>query len=130
MKRSNHSKVGFVFCAALSTLLTGCVGYVDGPPPAVYVQSGVVVEDDFVYYPSYQVYYSPSRHQCVYLDGGAWVTRPTPPHVSIDVLFASPSVKLGFHDAPAVHHATVVQTYPRNWTPPGWNHGNKDHGNN
>jgi hypothetical protein len=42
------------------------------------------------------------------------------------VLFASPSVRLDFHDAPSFHHATVVQQYPKHWAPPGSNHGNKD----
>jgi hypothetical protein len=114
-----------MFGAALLSVLTGCVGYVDGPPPAAYVQSEVVVSDDYVYYPAYQVYYSGSRRQYVYREGSAWVSRPAPPHVSVGVLFASPSVRVDFHDAPAAHHAAVVQTYPRNWTPPGWNHGNK-----
>ena len=84
-----------------------------------------MVQDDYVYYPGYQVYYSGNTRQYVYLEGSAWVTRPAPPRVSADVLFASPSVRLDFHDAPAVHHETVVQTYPKNWAPPGWNHGNK-----
>ena len=133
MNRTKCSKIGFMFGTALLGVLTGCVGYVDGPhharvyapAPAVYVQSGVVVQDDYVYYPGYQVYYSGRSRQYVYLEGSAWVSRPAPPHVSIDVLFASPSVSLDFHDAPSVHHATVVQTYPRDWTPPGWSHGNK-----
>ncbi|MDB6015681.1 MAG: hypothetical protein JWR19_170 [Pedosphaera sp.] len=132
MNKTKHSKIGFVFGAALLSALTGCVGYVDGPrhsgvyvqPPAVYVQNDVVVQDDYVYYPGYQVYYSGSRRQYVYLEGSAWVSRPTPPRVSVDVLFASPSVRMDFHDAPSAHHATMVRTYPRNWAPPGWNHGN------
>jgi len=119
--------------AALLGVLTGCVGYVDGPrhsrayasPSPVYVQTPVVVQENYVYYPSHQVYYSGRTRQYVYLEGSAWVTRSAPPRVSVDVLFASPSVTVDFHDAPAVHHATVVQTYPKTWTPPGWSHGNK-----
>jgi hypothetical protein len=84
-----------------------------------------VVQDDYVYYPGYQVYYSGSRRQYTYLEGRSWVSRPAPPRVSADVLIDSPSVRLDFHDAPASHHATVVQTYPKSWTPPGWSHGNK-----
>ena len=126
-------KTGFLLCSALLATLTGCVGYVDGPhharvygqPPSVYVQSSVVVQDDYVYYPGYQVYYSGRTRQYVYLDGSAWVSQPAPPRVSVDVLFASPSVSVDFHDAPAVHHAAIVQTYPRDWAPPGWSHGNK-----
>ena len=134
MKRTKCSKIGVVFGAALLGALTGCVGYVDGPrharvyapAPAVYVEAGVVVQDDYVYYPGYQVYYSSNRRQYVYLEGRSWVSRPAPPRVSVDVLFASPSVRLDFHDAPAIHHATVVRQYPEHWAPPGSNHGNKE----
>ncbi|TAL05172.1 MAG: hypothetical protein EPO07_03945 [Verrucomicrobia bacterium] len=133
MNRTKQSKIGFAFSTALLGVLTGCVGYADGrghariyaPAPTVYVDAGIVVQDDYVYYPGYQVYYSSNRRQYIYQDGSSWVTRTAPPHVSVDVLFASPSVSVDFHDAPAVHHATVVQTYPKNWTPPGWSHGNK-----
>jgi len=130
-KRTKCSKVGFVLGAVLLGVLTGCIGYVERPshsevyvqPPAV--QAAVVVHDDYVYYPGYEVYYSGRSRQYVYLDGSAWVSRPAPPRVAVDVLLASPSVSVGFHDAPATHHAKVVQTYPKNWTPPGWSHGNK-----
>ena len=90
------------------------------------VEAAVVVQDDYVYYPGYQVYYSHNRRQYIYQDGRSWVTRNGPPRVSVDVLFASPSVRLDFHDAPSIHHATVVQTYPKHWAPPGSSHGNKE----
>ena len=120
-------KVGFVLGAVFLVTLTGCIGYVDRPragtvyvePPSVYVEGGVVVQDDYVYYPGYQVYYSNNRHQYMYLEGRSWVTRPAPPHVSAEVLLASPSVRLDFHDAPSFHHATVVRQYPKHWAPPG-----------
>ncbi len=84
--------------------------------------------DDYVYYPSYQVYYSSTRRHYIYQDGRAWVTRPAPPRVSVDVLFASPSVRLDFHDAPSFHHSTVVRQYPQHWKPPGGNQGHhNDH---
>ncbi len=134
MKRTKCLKIGFVFGAALLGALTGCVGYVDGPPhargyappPSVYVEGGVVVQDDYVYYPGYQVYYSSNRRQYIYQDGRSWVSRPAPPRVSVDVLFASPSVRLGFHDAPSIHHASVVRQYPKHWSPPGSSHDNKE----
>ena len=134
LDRTKRSVVGFLPGVALLGALTGCVGYVDGPrhgyayaqPPPVYVETGVVVQDDYVYYPGYQVYYSSNRRQYVYLDGRSWVSRPAPPRVSVDVLFASPSVRLDFHDAPAVHHATVVQQYPKHWAPPGSSQGRKE----
>jgi hypothetical protein len=139
MKRTKCSTIGLVLSAALLGTLTGCVGPVEGPSHArgyastpVYVESGVVAQDDYVYYPGYQVYYSGHQHQYVYQEGRSWVSRPAPPRVSVDVLFASPSVRLAFHDSPAIHHATVVQQYPKNWKPPGSNpnrgQGNRDDG--
>jgi hypothetical protein len=120
-------KAGFVLCAVLLGTLTGCVGYVDGPRAGYYAEpSVVVVQDDYVYYPGYEVYYSSSRHQYAYREGRAWVSRPAPRGVSADVLLASPSVRMDFHDSPAQHHAAVVQQYPRNWAPPGSNQGKKE----
>jgi|SRR5579859_8031115 len=134
MNKSIHSKGGIVFFAAILGSLTGCVGYVDGPPreggyaepPTAYAETGVVVQPDYVYYPAYQVYYSSNTRQYVYLEGRSWVTRPAPPRVSAEVLFASPSVRLDFHDSPARHHATVVKQYPKHWAPPGPGHGNNE----
>ena len=118
---------GLVLGAALLVTLTGCVGYVDGPRAGVYVAPPVVeIQDDYVYYPSYGVYYSSSRHQYAYLEGNAWVSRPAPRGVSVNVLRRSQSVKMDFHDSPANHHAAVVKQYPKNWTPPGSNQGRND----
>jgi len=113
--------------------LTGCIGYVEEPrhgrvyaPAPVRVETEVVIQDDYVYYPAYQVYYSSHRHQYLYLEGRSWVARPAPPRISAEVLFASPSVRLDFHDHPSAHHAAVAQQYPKHWAPPGQNHGNKE----
>ena len=123
-------KAGFVLNTVLLIALTGCVSYADGQsvkitvplpvvvvsPPVVVVPSPVVVvEDNYVYYPSYGVYYNTRRHQYAYLDGGAWVSRPAPLGVSADVLLASPSVKMDFHDSPANHHADMAKKYPKNY---------------
>ena len=136
MIKSYHvrgGKIEFVLCATLVVALTGCIGYVERPRrgemtvyPPVQVETGIVVQNDYVYYPGYEVYYSNSRRQYVYLEGRSWVTRPAPPRVSVDVLFASPSVRLDFHDFPALHHTTVVRQYPKHWAPPGANRGNKE----
>jgi len=125
------NKVGIVLGAVLLGTLTGCVGYIDGPRAGVYVEppvveTGIVVEDDYVYYPGYDVYYNSSRHQYAYMEGGAWVSRPAPPGVSVDVLLASPSVRMNFHDSPANHHAEMVRQYPRNWRPSGQKDNRKD----
>jgi len=129
MTKTKNSGIAFVLGAALLGALTGCVSHTDGPhhhartystPPPVYVESRAeVLRDDYVYYPGYQVYYSSNRRQYIYRDGRSWVSRPAPPRVSVEVLFASPSVRLDFHDSPSLHHATVVRQYPKHWAPPG-----------
>jgi hypothetical protein len=137
------NKTGFVLCAALMGTLAGCTTYVDqprqgsvyvAPPQVVYVapppvETTVVVQDDYIYYPDYQVYYSSRRHQYAYLEGGAWVSRPAPRGVSVNVLIASPSVRMNFHDAPANHHTEIVRQYPKNWRPSGANQGQKENPN-
>ena len=133
--------VGSVSGAALVAALTGCnkaqpeVQYVNAPVPAVApapaavapVQPTVLMaQDDYIYYPAYEVYYSSSRREYRYREGSVWVTRPAPPRVSIDVLFASPSVRVDFHDAPEHHHEAIFRSYPRNWTPPGRGRDERD----
>jgi len=116
------------FCCALGVALAGIVAgcivepvggraYVAGP--VVQVQEPVVVDPAFVYYPSYEVYYEPSTRVYWYPRGSAWVTGPAPGGVSLDVLIASPSVRMDFRDSPANHHAQVIRQYPRDWQPPG-----------
>lgn len=133
MNKIKASTIGFMFGAAALSLLAGCVGYVDGPrgevyapAPSVYVETGVAVQDDYVYYPAYQVYYSSARHQYVYQDGRSWVSRPAPPRVATKVLFASPSVNVGFHDSPANHHTEITKQYPKQWAPPEHKQDNHD----
>src|SRR5579862_9446841 len=115
-------KIPFMLVIISTGMLTGAVGCsrpaaVEGQPPSA--PTAVVVQDDYVYYPGYEVYYSRTRHHYFYSEGGVWVSRPAPPGVSVDVLFASPSVRVDFHDSPAFHHAEMVQRYPRNWAPSG-----------
>ncbi len=123
-------KVGLALAAALLVTLTGCVGYVDGPRASIGVEAPVfVAQDDYVYYPQYECYYSVSRRQYAYREGNAWVARPAPRGVSVDVLMRSPSVKMDFHDSPANHHAAVVKQYPKNWKPSAPNQGRNDNQN-
>src|SRR5580700_5610746 len=115
-------KAGFVLGAVLLITLTGCVGYVDGPRPVGYAPPPdvtVAVQDDYVYYPGYEVYYNSSRREYGYQEGGQWVSRPAPRGVSAEALRASPSVRMDYHDSPANHHAETVQKYPKNWAPSG-----------
>jgi hypothetical protein len=126
---SKSNQTGLMLGAVLLTTLTGCVGYVDSPRAEVYVPAPVVVvQDDYVYYPDYEVYYSGSRRQYFYMDGGAFVARPAPRGVSVNVLFASPSVRMNFHDSPANHHAEVVRQYPGHSSPRGQKDNRRDDG--
>jgi hypothetical protein len=86
------------------------------------VASEAGLQDEYVYYPGYEIYYNSHRRQYTYREGDSWVSRPAPPRVAVDVLFASPSVRLDFHDAPAGHHQVIVRQYPKNWAPPGQPH--------
>jgi hypothetical protein len=120
------NKIGFVLGAVLLVVLTENAANAGGvniviavPPPVVVAPPVVVVQDDYVYYPNYAVYYNSHRHQYAYLNGGAWVYAPAPYGVSVDVLLASPSVHMDFHDSPERHHAEMVNRYPRNWKPDG-----------
>ena len=135
MKRSifrSTDKAGLVVGTALLAALTGCLmggsdqrgGYRGSPVVQAHVT--VVIQDDYDYYPGYETYYSRNRHEYVYRDGNAWVRRSEPRGVAASVLLAAPSVRLDFHDAPDQHHSSVVQSYPRNWTPPGGNRSAKD----
>ncbi|MEO6876701.1 MAG: hypothetical protein ABI222_17965 [Opitutaceae bacterium] len=112
------SRTALLLSAAIATtVLSGCV-YANPDRPNVYQgrpSQVVVMQDDYMYYPQYEVYYSNTRHQYGYRDGNAWVWRPAPPRVALNVLRASPSVHMDFHDAPERHHAAVVKAYPRNW---------------
>jgi len=126
------NQVGVLLFATAVVTLAGSVAYVDRPPPAsVYVEPYPVfaVQDDYFYYPDYQVYYSNSRRQYAYPEGGRWVSQPVPYGVSVNVLRASPSVPMSFHDSLVNHHAAVVQQYPKNWRPPGSNHDQNDNRN-
>jgi len=130
-KQTVLGRIGVILFAATAAELTGCVGYVDGPRGGAYAEAAPaygesVVQDDYVYYPGYEVYYSRNRRQYIYRDGRSWVSRPTPPRVSVDVLFASPSVRLDFHDHPSNHHPMTARQYPRQWRPPEQNHGRGD----
>jgi len=143
------NKIGFVSGVVLAAALTQWTGNVGAqtvgitvtppappavvivPPPMVVppvlVAPPVAVEDNYVYYPSYGVYYNSGRHQYAYLNGDAWVMAPTPRGVSVDVLLASPSVRMDFHDSPERHHAEMMKRYPKNWTQHDDHQDRQDH---
>jgi hypothetical protein len=118
------ARAGLIALTVTMAALSGCMvsdsgggrGYRRGP--AVQVQTAVVYQDDYDYYPGYETYYSRTRHEFVYRDGNSWVRRPAPQGVRADVVLAAPSVRVDFHDSPAQHHSSVVKSYPRNWKQP------------
>ena len=98
---------------------SGQVAVTVSTPPAT-----VVVQDDYVYYPHYGMYYNRTRHVFCYQQGSTWVTAPTPQGVTADVVLASPSVHMDFHDTPAHHHDVIVKQYPKDWKD---DHHDRDH---
>jgi hypothetical protein len=124
----SKSQAELVLTAALLLTLTACTGYVEGPRAEVAVESpSVEVQDDYIYYPTYGIYYSGSRRQYAYLERGAWVSQPAPRGVSVAVLRTSPSVRMDFHDSSANHHAAVARQYPKNWKPAPSNQERDNH---
>jgi len=103
---------------------------VERPAPVVVVAAPapvVVVQDDYVYYPNYAIYYNSSRHQYAYMENNVWVWQPAPRGVTVDVLFASPSVHMDFHDSINNHHAEMLRRYPHDWKASDEHHDDKDH---
>jgi hypothetical protein len=107
--------VGLLIASGISLVLAGCytetqTGYRSHEQVAV-----VAYQDDYVYYPGYEVYYSNTRHQYVYQDGRSWVTRAEAPRGFAQARASAASVQVDFHDTPERHHAEVVKSYPKNW---------------
>jgi hypothetical protein len=124
-----NNKIGLILVALLLTLngrtaLAGGLNVGVSITP-VAVAPVVVIPDNYVYYPNYGVYYNSSRHQYAYMKNQSWVSEQSPQGVSLETLRASPSVKMDFHDAPANHHAAMMQKYPKNWAPPAAHHDQK-----
>lgn len=125
MNKTRRSTIGGVLGAVLLGALAGSVSRADEPQNArghgslrtVYVDAGARLQNDYVYYPNYQVYYNSTWREYVYQDGSSWVSRPSPPRVSVADLLASPSVSLDFHDSPSIHHGTIARQYPKHWSP-------------
>ncbi len=117
MKTSSHPRfpvAGLLLALAGSALglaLAGCYE----PTGRVHASSTVVIgEDDYVYYPGSEVYYSPRHQYYYYRDGSAWVHRPQPPKVWVH---DAPSVTVHLKDRPEQHHPDIVKQYPHNWHP-------------
>ena len=124
-------QAGFVLGAVLLAALTEgvsnagaqTIGITVTPPVVV---APVVIPENYVYYPNYGIYYNSRRHQYMYLKGDVWVTQPAPEGVTVEVLMASPSVDMDFHDSPERHHAEMLKKYPHDWKPSGAHQDQKD----
>ena len=132
-----HIRAAALLTLSALSILTGCVDYAGGPGYSATVSSGplVVSQDEYDYYPAHNIYYNRSRRHYVYQENGSWNTHPRPRGLSLNTLHQSPYVRADFHDAPARHHQSMTQRYPRNWKPQSGNQnsqhpGNDQHNNN
>jgi len=89
------------------------------PRPVVVEPGPVIVENDLIYYPDYEVYYDPFARVYWHAERGVWVSGPAPVGVSVEVLRGAPFVHTGFHESPELHHAEIVRRYPHGWRPDG-----------
>lgn len=135
MKKPNFlcaDKISFTAGVALLAALTGCLAEQTNRRtayqgrPAAQVRTVISYQDDYDYYPGYEVYYSRNRREYVYRDGNTWVRRPEPRGVTVSALFASASVRMEFRDSPEQHHGSVVKSYPKNWKNSDQKHDDKD----
>jgi hypothetical protein len=77
----------------------------------------IEAQDDYLYYPGFGIYYSHNHHQYLSQRQDAWLMQPAPFGVPPEVLIASPSVHMDFHDHPARHQTETMRRYPRDWSP-------------
>ena len=107
--------------AVLLAGLTGCVGDMphrgawSAAPEAKRVPTSATSQDEYLYFPSYAIYYNSTQHRYVCLESDGWATRIAPRDVTVESLLSSPSVLMDFHDSPVQHHDSVVRRYPKNW---------------
>ena len=105
----------------IMVMLAGCAdtptwSSLSAMPTSAQLQAARGRLSSYVYFTSYEIYFDHHGGQYTYWDGRGWVTRgEPPPGISLELLENSPSVAMDFPDAPWGHHATVVQSYPRNW---------------
>jgi hypothetical protein len=110
----------FTACNRQPPPLTSAVTPPASAPLPVMPVTPAVAEppDDYVYYPQYEIYSSRNRQKYAYQHAGIWVWEPVPPQVAVNVLLASPSVPMDFHDSLEKHHAETARNYPQDWSPP------------
>jgi hypothetical protein len=123
MTKNSCFATGLITGSFLLTALTGCFTAGSGPsshsstPPTG--QASLLQEDDYDYYPRYEIYYSRRRNEYVYRDANAWVRRSDLQGITLAMLQSGPMVRMPFHDSPELHHGSIVQSFPRNWEQSG-----------
>ena len=130
MTKNPFLSAGLLAGSVLLTVLTGCVTAGSGPsshyPTRPAVQASLMIEDDYDYYPRYEIYYSRRRNEYVYRDVNAWVRRSDLRGITLAMLDSGPVVRMDFHDSPEFHHGSIVQSFPRNWEQSGQKHDDKN----
>ena len=120
---------GVIAGTCLLTALTGCMTAGSGPsshlPARPPVSASLMIDDDYDYYPRYEIYYSRRRNEYVYRDANAWVRRSDLRGITLAMLDSGPVVRMDFHDSPEFHHGSIVQSFPRNWEQSGPKRGDK-----
>jgi hypothetical protein len=113
-------RTALILGALVTVALIKCGGTVQAQQVTVTVPAPsvtVVAQDDYVYYPQYGMYYNGFRHRFYCLNNGVWVVAAAPVGFTADVVLASPSVHMDFHDSPEHHHADIIKRYPHDWKP-------------
>lgn len=70
---------------------------------------------DYIYYPSQQVYFSPSNNNWFWVGGNGWqVSTRLPNHINLDLRFGGVPISL-HSERPYFEHAFVERSYGRPW---------------
>lgn len=70
---------------------------------------------DYIYYPSEQVYFSPSNNNWFWAGGNGWqVSTRLPRHINLDLRFGGVPISL-HSERPYFEHAFVERSYGRAW---------------
>jgi hypothetical protein len=87
-----------------------------------------VVQNEYLYYPEYDLYYNRNSQQFLSVENNRWVTRNHPRNVSAERVFASRSVRIDGYSTPEQHrNAYYEQNRYRSSSRPspvssrGWN---------
>jgi hypothetical protein len=70
---------------------------------------------NYIYYPSQQVYFSPTTNNWFWIGGNAWqVSARLPRHINLDLRYGGVPISLNT-ERPYFEHALIERTYGRPW---------------